>query len=83
MEDEAAALREMQAKVEKEMGSVQGASLSLLLLLFSLSKKIYIWNHFFFKKIWKITFWEENAIVCSELDTFKMEISLFFSFLFV
>ncbi|KAI9125360.1 hypothetical protein K1719_003976 [Acacia pycnantha] len=25
MEDEAAALREMQAKVEKEMGSVQGA----------------------------------------------------------
>lgn len=26
MEDEAAALREMQAKVEKEMGSVQGAS---------------------------------------------------------
>ena len=27
MEDEAAALREMQAKVEKEMGSVQGVSL--------------------------------------------------------
>lgn len=31
MEDEAAALREMQAKVEKEMGSVQGLPLSLLL----------------------------------------------------
>ena len=28
MEDEAAALREMQAKVEKEMGSVQGSSFS-------------------------------------------------------
>jgi hypothetical protein len=27
MEDEAAALREMQAKVEKEMGSVQGDSI--------------------------------------------------------
>lgn len=29
MEEEAAALREMQAKVEKEMGSVQGISLFL------------------------------------------------------
>ena len=29
MEDEAAALREMQAKVEKEMGAVQGFPLSL------------------------------------------------------
>ena len=31
MEDEAAALREMQAKVEKEMGSVQGESLFFVL----------------------------------------------------
>jgi len=30
MEDEAAALREMQAKVEKEMGAVQGFLLSLV-----------------------------------------------------
>jgi len=37
MEDEAAALREMQAKVEKEMGSVQGASF-LSLPIFSLQK---------------------------------------------
>ena len=37
MEEEAAALREMQAKVEKEMGAVQGfASLSRLVLKFSL-----------------------------------------------
>lgn len=31
MEDEAAALREMQAKVEKEMGGVQGLLISLSL----------------------------------------------------
>lgn len=31
MEDESAALREMQAKVEKEMGSAQGASFFFLL----------------------------------------------------
>ncbi|MBA0581889.1 hypothetical protein Gorai_024051 [Gossypium raimondii] len=37
MEDEAAALREMQAKVEKEMGAVQGFShLSLPFLVFLL-----------------------------------------------
>lgn len=40
MEDEAAALREMQAKVEKEMGSAQGAPFSAqffaMLLLFSI-----------------------------------------------
>lgn len=32
MEDEAAALREMQAKVEREMGSVQGSSFRAFLL---------------------------------------------------
>ena len=37
MEEEAGALREMQAKVEKEMGAVQGfTSLSLSLSSFSL-----------------------------------------------
>lgn len=77
MEDEAAALREMQAKVEKEMGSVQGASF-FCLFFFSL-QKMYIWNHFFLL-VWKITFWEENAIVCSELGIFKIESSLFVFF---
>lgn len=44
MEDEAAALREMQAKVEKEMGSAQGILfLSLLLQTFYLSS---IWVRF-------------------------------------
>lgn len=38
MEDEAAALREMQAKVEKEMGSVQG----LFLKLFCFARFVYI-----------------------------------------
>jgi len=53
-------------------------------LLFSLSKKMYIWNHFFLLfLIWKITLWEENAVVCSELDIFKIEISLFFFFVCV
>ena len=33
MEDEAAALREMQAKVEKEMGSMQGGSFFLFFLI--------------------------------------------------
>ena len=39
MEDEAAALREMQAKVEKEMGSVQGDPSFLHLAFFFLKKK--------------------------------------------
>lgn len=34
MEDEAAALREMQAKVEKEMGSVQGCLFMEFLVFF-------------------------------------------------
>jgi len=41
MEDEAAALREMQAKVEKEMGSVQGASF-FCFVIFSLQKNVYM-----------------------------------------
>nr|GMC93328.1 polyadenylate-binding protein 2 isoform X1 [Ipomoea batatas]GMD00759.1 polyadenylate-binding protein 2 isoform X1 [Ipomoea batatas] len=41
MEEEAAALREMQAKVEKEMGAVQ-VMLSLLTL------KLHLWNFLFF-----------------------------------
>lgn len=36
MEEEAAALREMQAKVEKEMGAVQG-----LLFLFNISGSLF------------------------------------------
>lgn len=35
MEEEAAALREMQAKVEKEMGAVQGSNLFLCSFPFS------------------------------------------------
>lgn len=44
MEDEAAALREMQAKVEKEMGSVQGYLLVFFFLFyyFLLCLHIYI-----------------------------------------
>lgn len=41
MEDEAAALREMQAKVEKEMGAVQGFSF-LFLSFFSVFIGIFI-----------------------------------------
>ena len=36
MEEEAGALREMQAKVEKEMGAVQGLSLSLFDFFFEI-----------------------------------------------
>lgn len=36
IEEEAGALREMQAKVEKEMGAVQGISLSLSIYVFML-----------------------------------------------
>lgn len=39
MEDEAVALREMQAKVEKEMGSVQGLPLFFCVLEFDLLLK--------------------------------------------
>jgi len=38
MEEEAAALREMQAKVEKEIGSVQGFSSHLFIILSSINQ---------------------------------------------
>lgn len=41
MEDEAVALREMQAKVEKEMGSVQGLPLFVCALEFDLLLKCF------------------------------------------
>ena len=49
MEDEAAALREMQAKVEKEMGSVQGDSLILESLL---GFRVSCWS-FKFGMVWE------------------------------
>ena len=56
MEEEAAALREMQAKVEKEIGSVQGFSLHLFIILSSIHQfyLIIFWLvtiHFYFELI--------------------------------
>lgn len=77
MEDEAAALREMQAKVEKEMGSAQGASFSF----FFSPKYVFFLNHLFFL-IWKITFFGKKkmldlAVSWVGLDIFKIGISSF------
>jgi len=64
MEDEAAALREMQAKVEKEMGSAQGASFSF----FFSPKYVFFFKSPFFLNLENYLFWKEkNARACSEL----------------
>ena len=73
MEDEAAALREMQAKVEKEMGAVQGFFFFQFLVEFLCDL------NFIIKDVRVLGFGSQDCDIFVEFDAFiKAETSIWF-----